>query len=49
MGFTIEDVVYPDPNKQSIEKFFSHKCNNENYPSLVFNDTKSQLVTIQKH
>ena len=28
---------------------FSHKYNNENYPSIVFNDTKLKLATIQKH
>ena len=39
----------PDPSKQAIEICFSHKCDNENYPSLVFNDTKVQLAHNQKH
>ena len=39
----------PDPNKQAIEICFSHKRHNENYPSLVFNDTKVQLANSQKH
>ena len=39
----------PDPSKQAIEICFCHKCGNENYPSLVFNDTKVQLATSQKH
>ena len=29
--------------------FFFHNRDNENYPSLVFNDTKVQLATSQKH
>ena len=39
----------PDPSKQAIEICFSHKRDNENYPSLVFNDTKVQLANSQKH
>ena len=39
----------PDLSKQAIEICFSHKRDNENYPSLVFNDTKVQLGTSQKH
>ena len=39
----------PDPSKQAIEICFSHKCENKNYPSLMFNDTKVQLGTSQKH
>ena len=38
-----------DPSKQSMEVCFSHKGDNKNYPSLVFNDTKVQLATSQKH
>ena len=34
-----------NPSKQTIEIFFSHKCDNENYPSLVLNDTKAQIPT----
>ena len=39
----------PDPSKQAIEICFSNKHENENYPSLVFNGTKVQLATSQKH
>ena len=39
----------PDPSKQAIEICFSHKRDSENYPSLVFNDTKVQLANNQKH
>ena len=39
----------PDPSKQAIEICFSHKRVNENYLSLVFNDTKVQLANSQKH
>ena len=39
----------PDPSKQAIETCFSFKRDNENYPSLVFNTTKVQLATSQKH
>ena len=39
----------PDPSKQAIEICFSHKRDNENYPSLVFNDTKVQVANSQKH
>ena len=39
----------PDPNKQTTEIYFSHKCDNENYLSLVFNDTKVHLGNSQKH
>ena len=49
MGFLIEDAVYPNPRKQAIVISFSDKYNNEIYPSFVFNDTKLQLATIQKH
>ena len=38
-----------DPSKQATEIRFSHKCDNKNYPSLVFNNTKVQLATSQKH
>ena len=37
----------PDPSKQAIETWFSHKCDNKIYPSLVFNDTRAQLATSQ--
>ena len=49
MGFLMEDFVYPDTSKQAIQIYFSHKYNNENYPLLVFNDTRLQLSTIQKN
>ena len=39
----------PDPRKQVIEICFSHKRDNENYPSLVFRATKVQLANSQKH
>ena len=39
----------PDPSKQAIKICFSHKRDNENYPSLAFNDIKVQLATRQKH
>ena len=39
----------PDLSKQAIEICFSHKRENENYPSLVFNDTKVELANSQKH
>ena len=39
----------PDPSKQTIEICFSHKRENKNYSSLMFNDTKVQLATSQKH
>ena len=39
----------PDPSKQAIEICFSHKRDNEHYPTLVFNDTKVQLANSQKH
>ena len=42
-------IVYTDPSKQAIEIRFSHKYNNENYSSLMFNDTDLQLATILKH
>ena len=44
-----DDIVYADPSKQAIEIRFSHKYNNENYPSLMFNDTELHLATILKH
>ena len=39
----------PDPSNQAIEICFSHKPENKNYPSLIFNDTKVELATSQKH
>ena len=39
----------PDPSKQAVETCFSHEPDTENYPSLVFNDTKVQLAISQKH
>ena len=39
----------PDPSKQAIEICLSHKRENKNYPSLIFNDTKVQLDTNQKY
>ena len=38
-----------NPSKQAIETYFSHKHDNKNYSSLVFNDTKVQLANSQKH
>ena len=38
-----------DPSKQAMEICFSQKRDNENYPSLVFNDTIVQLANSQKH
>ena len=40
MSFLMEDIAYNDPSKQAIEILFSHKYSNENYPSLMFNDTE---------
>ena len=40
---TFQDVA----NKPNICCF--HKFNTENHPLLMFNDTKVQLATIQKH
>ena len=37
----------PDPSAQAIEICFSHKRDNQNYPSLAFIDTKVQLATCQ--
>ena len=48
-AFQWKMLFNPDPSKQAIEICFSHKCDNENYPSLVFNDTKVQLAHNQKH
>ena len=42
-------VYNSDPSKQAIQIHFSHKHDNENYPSLVFNDTKVQLTVTLKH
>ena len=36
-------------SKHAIEICFSHKCGNENYLSLVFNDIKVQIANSQKH
>lgn len=41
--------MLPDPSNQAIEICFSHNQENENYPSLVFNDTKVLLTISQKH
>ena len=38
-----------DPSEQAIEICFSHKRENKSYPSLMFNDTKVELATSQKH
>ena len=35
--------------EQAIEICFSHKHDNENHSSLVFNGTKVQLANNQKH
>ena len=48
-AFQWKILFNPDPSKQAIEICFSHKRENENYPSLVFNDTKVQLANSQKH
>ena len=42
-------LLNPDPYKQSMEICFSQKRNNRNYPSMMFNDTKVELATSQKH
>ena len=49
MGFPMKMLFSPDPSKQTIEICVSHKHDNEDYPSLVFNDTKVQLANSQKH
>ena len=49
MGFPIKIFFNPDPSKQAIEICFSHKRDNENYPSLMFNDAKVQIDISQKH
>ena len=48
-AFQWKMLFNPDPSKQAIEICFSHKSENKNYPSLMFNDTKVQLATNQKH
>ena len=48
-AFQWKMLFNPDPSKQAIEICFSHKRENKNYPSLMFNDTKLQLATSQKH
>ena len=48
-AFQWKVLFNPDPSKQAIEICFSHKRENKNYPSLMFNDTKVQLATSQKH
>ena len=47
-AFQWKMLFNPDPSKQAIEICFSHKRDNENYPSLVFDDTKVQLTISQK-
>ena len=42
-------LLNPEPNKQSMEICFSKNRDNGNYPSLIFNDTKVELATSQKH
>ena len=49
LAFQWKMLFNPDPIKQAIEICSSHKRDNENYPSLVFNDTKVQLSNSQKH
>ena len=48
-AFQWKTLFNPDPSKQATETCFSQKRGNENYPSLVFNDTKVQLTNSQKH
>ena len=48
-AFQWKVLFNPDPSKQAIEICFSHKRENKNYPSLMFNDIKVQLATSQKH
>ena len=48
-AFQWKILFNPDPSKQAIEIFFSHKRDKENYISLVFNDIKVQLANSQKH
>ena len=40
-------LLNSDPNKQSMEIFFSQKRDNRNHPLLMFDDTK--VDTSQKH
>ena len=48
-AFQWKMLFNPDRSKQAIEICFSIKRDNENYPSLVFNDSKLQLGNSQKH
>ena len=48
-AFQWKMLFNPDPSKQAIEICFFHKRDNENYPSLMINDTKAQLANRQKH
>ena len=42
-------LLNSDPNRQSMEIFFSQKRDNRNHPFLMFDDTKVELATSQKH
>ena len=48
-AFQLKMLFNPFSSKQAIEMCFSHKRENEDFPSLVFNDTNIQLATSQKH
>ena len=48
-AFQWKIFLNPDPSKQAIGICFSRKRDNENYPPLVFNDTKVQIANRQKH
>ena len=39
----------PDPVKQAIEVYFSHKRDKDVYPPLQFNDNDAQSANSQKH
>ena len=46
--FSMQVLFIPDLSKQATEVWFSHKRDNENYSSLVFNEPKV-LAPSQKH
>ena len=44
MGKQIEDVIYPDHNKQAVELIFSRKNTKTKHPVLLFNKTPASAV-----
>ena len=48
-AFEWKMLFNPDPSKRATVTCFPHKLDNENYSLLLFNDTKVQLDTSQKH